>query len=83
MEESVSRQFGIYLVFWIAYFAVVYSGCLWAYFRLLGRPPETGGTQAMAAWEEKERGLRRRFYRIGAALMLVPLLWPFIHRLIR
>jgi hypothetical protein len=82
MEGSVSRQFGVYLVFWIAYFTVVYSGCLWAYFRLLGKPPEDRGRQALAAWEEKERSLRRRFYRIGAVLMLIPLLWPFIRRLI-
>jgi len=81
MEGNTSRQLAVYLIFWIAYFLVVYSGCVWAYLRLLGRPPggEPSGP-AKAAWEEKERGLRRRFYRVGGTLMLIPLLWPFIRR---
>lgn len=37
---------------------------------------------AIVAWEERDRVLRKRFLGIGVVLMLMPLLLPFLLRLI-
>lgn len=91
MEGSAARQFGLFLVFWILYFLIIYSVCTYFYLRLRGKPPkEEGGLILMGgrtvspivAWEERDRVLRKRFLGIGVVLMLMPLFLPFLLRLI-
>jgi len=87
MEPSVGKQLGIAIFFWIAYFTAVYLVCKFLYNRLRGQPPTHPDAPAvvhgktstrMAAWEERDRRLRRAFAAVGIILMILPLLIPIV-----
>lgn len=91
MERSEARQFGLYLVFWILYFLIIYSVCTYFYLRLRGKPPKEEGrlilvggrtVSAIVAWEEREQMLRKRFRTLGVILMLLPLFLSILLRLL-
>ena len=91
MDGNVPRQFGIYLLFWILYFTVLSSICLYIYRRIRERPPKEGKrlvpwegqtVTAGVAWEERDRLLRKKILRIGMGFMVLPLLLPLLLRLI-
>jgi hypothetical protein len=87
MEGSAGRVFALYLLFWIVYFLILYAGLTYFYLRLRGKPPKEEGRlvivegrtmTAKAAWEERDRMLRRRFRTLGVVLILLPLFLPLL-----
>ena len=87
--EGTAQQFGLYLLLWIVYFLIVFSGCTFFYLKRLKKLPGPGvmvshhGNQkalTQAEWDEMDRVLRKRVFRVGLVLMLVPLLLPIMVR---
>jgi hypothetical protein len=87
MPENESRQFAVFLIFWIVYFLLVYAVLMRIYLRLRGNAPKNENqlvliegrpVPARTVWEERDRTLRKRFRRIGLSLMLFPLLIPLL-----
>lgn len=81
MDGNVARQLGFYLLFWVVYFLVVYSVCVYVYFKQRTLPPKEEGIlvriggrtlTAIKAWEETDQALRKRLFRIGVGLMVAP-----------
>ena len=91
MEGGDAKQFGLYLLFWIVYFLIVYAVCTYLYTKMRGKPPkdedrlvfiEGRTVPEKLVWQERDRQLRKRFLRIAMILMFVPLVLPFILRMI-
>jgi hypothetical protein len=91
MEGGAAKQFGLLLLLWIAYFFIIYSVCTYLYFKMRGEPPkeenrlvfiEGRTVPAKLVWQERDQRLRKRFLRLAMILMFVPLLLPFILRII-
>ena len=89
MDPSVGKQLGIAVLVWTLYFLTIYFICNGLYLKLRGQPPKNPDAPvivrgkpvpAVAAWQERDRRLRRLFLGIGAALMLLPLLLPFVFK---
>jgi hypothetical protein len=86
MDGGAARQFGWYLLFWLAYFTIVYSSLMFLYLKRRGVPPGGSGSRtdtiSKAAWEERDRVLRKKLVRIGFTLMVAPLLFPILLRIL-
>lgn len=90
MTTSPNLSLLFFLVFWVTYFLIIFFvGTRW-YYKLRGTPPgSTAGlvivngkpVSALAAWQEKERRLKRRFLWGGLALAFSPLFVPILARL--
>ena len=91
MDGDSAKQLGLYLLFWIAYFLIVYAACFYVYRRLRGEPPQEGNRPVLVKgqtipakvfWEERDKRFRKIFLRVVMILMFVPLLLPLILRLV-
>jgi hypothetical protein len=91
MEGGDAKQFGLYLLFWIVYFFIIYAVCTYLYIKVRGEPPQDGDrivfiegrtVPAKLVWQERDQQLKKRFLRVAMILMFVPLLLPFILRMI-
>lgn len=92
MEGGAAIRFGLFLLFWIVYFLIIYLLCTYFYRKLSGKPPKEenrlilvkGQTvSAKTAWQERDQQLRKRFMRIAMILMFVPLILPIILLILR
>ncbi len=92
MEGGAATRFGLFLLFWIVYFTIIYSLCTYFYIKRRGEPPKEenrpilvkGRTvSAKTAWQERDQQLRKRFMRIAMILMFVPLILPVILLILR
>ena len=92
MEGGDATRFGLFLLFWIVYFLIIYLLCIYFYRKLSGKPPKEENrlilvkgrmVSAKTAWQERDQQLRKRFTRIAMILMFVPLILPVILLILR
>jgi len=75
------------ILFWVAYFFVIFFVCHWLYQRLVGQEPKPEAppvmlhgrpVKAREVWELRAKRLRQGLIILAVILMILPLFLPFV-----
>jgi hypothetical protein len=75
------------ILFWVAYFFIIFLICHWLYQRLVGPEPKpaapsviVGGKSipAREVWKRRAKRFQKIFFIVAVILMVLPLFLPFV-----